>query len=157
MCDSTGTVAMGLTSPVFMPLSLLSPPQSSSSWRLWPFIGWREPSGSSSRQQPGGQQQQQQQVVPGTSPVAGPLPPAAAAASGSASAALQPSGGSFNNLKALLGPGSKSAPGRAGDYSGVGAGAGGVDGSVGGVVGVDGAAGRTGSFMSTGSSPPRVR
>jgi hypothetical protein len=70
----------------------------SSSWRLWPFTGWREASG---RQQP-----------PGSSPpvTSGGSAIAAGAAAGRG---LQPSGGSFTNLRALIAPaGSKSAPDR---------------------------------------------
>jgi hypothetical protein len=129
----------------------------SSSWRLWPFTGWREPSSALKQQALASQQQQQQQ--PGSSP-SQVLPPAAAGASASTSA-LQPSGGSFTNLRALLAPGSKSAPDRAG-YSAAGA----ADGSAGGAsavggVGMDmvasaGGASRNASFVSTGTSPPRA-
>lgn len=155
---------------------LLSPhhtqSSASSSWRLWPFTGWREPSGSS--------KQQGQLAAHGSSPTsqsAGGQPssssaalqqhPPAVTAGGSASAtALQPSGGSFTNLRVLLAPGSKSAPGRADHSGGVEGGAAGEEGegSMGGVGvgaggegaqegGVDGA-GRTQSFA---GSPPRPR
>jgi hypothetical protein len=130
--------------------SLFAQSSVSSSWRLWPFTGWREPSSATKQQ-------------PGSSPsTAGALPPAAAAGSASVSSALQPSGGSFTNLRALLAPGNKSAP----DRSGYSAGGRGADGSgapgaaaAGGAdIGPPAAGGsRNASFVSTGSSPPRVR
>lgn len=97
-------------------------------------------------------------MLPGSSPSqqAAAAPPAAAGAASAAS--LQPSGGSFTNLRALLAPGSKSAPDRAGYGKGTDGGEGGAAGAVSG-GGVDAAvAGRMASFMSTASSPAaRVR
>lgn len=88
---------------------------SNSSWRLWPFSGWQAGGGSGKPPAAVGG------VPPGSSP-----PGAVRSASDTSAAAgrtasdkpdkapgsLHPSGGSFNNLLALMGPGSKSAPDR---------------------------------------------
>ncbi|WIA29421.1 hypothetical protein OEZ86_011924 [Tetradesmus obliquus] len=125
-----------------------------SSWRLWPFTGWRDAASSSSMNK--------QLALGGSPPPAGSLPNTHSATAAAAANGLTPAGGSFSNLLSLMGPSAAAAGGHLQDGSSSKQAAPGLDKHAPGSLSApaamgaaaDGGSPRPGSTV--GGSPPRA-